>query len=462
MSRTLLLQLSEFVADLKFEDLPIEVISKANDAVFDLIGCYFGALGQKDCRAILNYAGQHRDPAQAILWGTSHKIPASEAAMVEGFLAYSLEFDDGVSLGGHWGSSSIPAVIATAERLGKSGKDVILGIVCAYEVGTRISRLYAPNLLAHKIHFPCAMGAFAAAGGVAKVSGYSAGIIEGGLANGCLSPIGPYSTAVSGASIKNMYSGWPNTMGMKMMEFAEMGLYGDSDTFESDNGLGMAYGKEPLTEELKASALKSLGTKYMLMESYFKPYPCCRWLHAPLDVLHRIMVRNSGRTIESITVAGPEFIHLYDTKLPYNDKIKAQYSIPFTLGAMLLTGEVGLSAFDTEFRTSMAVGEASGRISIFTDAELNLAFPNSFSVRLDVYFNDGGRDTLIGGLPWNPTQPATKLELIAKFKTLVNGVLPKAEIEEWIYLFLNGLERETTFIQILELLHREHVIGSRN
>jgi len=181
------------------------------------------------------------------------------------------------------------------------------------------------------------------------------------------------------------------------------------------------------------------------------------YLHAPLDVLHNVMAHNSGRTIESITAVGPEFFHLYDTKPPYDEKVKAQYSIPFTLGAMLLTGGVDVSTFKVEFRTSLAIKEASDRISVVSDAGLNEAFPKCFSVRLDVHFTDGEEDSLSGGLPWNPTQPASKLELIAKFKTLVKDVLPLEEIEKWMYLFLNGLERDETLPQMLELLRKEHV-----
>jgi len=50
-----------------------------------------------------------------------------------------------------------------------SEKDIIAAVVCAYEVGTRISRIYSKSMLEHKIHFPGAMGFYAAAAGVAKI-----------------------------------------------------------------------------------------------------------------------------------------------------------------------------------------------------------------------------------------------------------------------------------------------------
>ena len=44
MKKTILEQLSAFGTGLRFEDLPIEVVNRANDCFFDFVGCYYGAL----------------------------------------------------------------------------------------------------------------------------------------------------------------------------------------------------------------------------------------------------------------------------------------------------------------------------------------------------------------------------------------------------------------------------------
>lgn len=449
---TLLERLGEFTADLDFSQLPSQVVSKANDAFFDLIGCYYGALRIDGNPELLNRVSRFSAATDVTLWGTGRKTGYAEAAMAHGCLGYHLEFDDGVSLGGHWGSASIPAVFSMVEHVNGNGRQLILGIVCAYEVGTRISRLYAARMLEKKIHFPCAMGAFAAAAGVGKVLGVQGSVVAGGLANACLTPVGPYSTAVSGATVKDFYSGWPGFLGIRMMDFATMGLCGDTNTFEAENGLGVIFGGEPLSEERTEAALADLGRHFSLMESYFKPYPCCRWLHAPASLLETALSRHPGQIVREVVVRGPAFLKLYDTRNPFEQKTKAQYSIPYTLGALLVSGKLGPKEFELPFRTSEIVREASQKIRIAIDAEKDSAFPKKFSVSMDIIFVDGEVESLEGGLPWGPESPATKEELIAKFRFLTEGVLTASDIKAWVALYKQGLERDGSFSQALSLL----------
>jgi len=455
---TILQHLARFVAHLDFSDLPPEVISKANDAWFDLMGCYFAALNNAPNPRLVQYALTSNPLGQATLWGTGVKASLDATVMTEGYIGYSLEFDDGVSLGGHWGSASIPTALACTETFGGDGKRFLLSIVSAYEVGTRLSRRFASYMLNHKVHFPCAMGAFAAAGAAAKAYGLDERTIASGLANGCLSPIGPYGTAVSGEPIKDMYSGWPNLVGLKMMEFAKIGLGGDLDSFESDKGLAVAFRGEALSPSEEELALKGLGKQYLLMESYFKPYPCCRWLHAPLVLLQEIMQKSPRKTLRSIIVKGPQFLHLYDTKGDFAKKVKAQYSIPFTLAVYACCGKLGINEFELPTRTRKDIRKAADSVQIETDLIREQQFPGKFSVELEVIFSDGSQAHAEGGLPWSPSSPATKQDLMKKFTTLVSPFMPKDEVNSWLSLYQEGVEKEGNFDKMLLLLGKDHLL----
>ena len=455
--KTILQQLAHFVASLDFSDLPQEVVSKANDAWFDLMGCYLAALNNTPNPKLIQYALASNPLGEATLWGTGVKASLDATVMTEGYIGYSLEFDDGVSLGGHWGSASIPVALACTEISRGEGKNFLLSIVCAYEVGTRLSRRFAPHMLNHKIHFPCAMGAFAAAGAAAKAYELDARTIASGLANGCLSPIGPYGTAVSGESIKNMYSGWPNLVGLKMIEFAKLGLGGDIDSFESENGLAVAFRGEALTSTEEELALNDLGKRYSLMESYFKPYPCCRWLHAPLALIQKIMREHPGKSIRTMTVSGPQFLHLYDTKGDFTKKVKAQYSIPFTLGAFACCGKLGIDEFESPTRTRKDIEKMADSVRIVLDPSREQQFPSKFSVGLEVGFCDGSSAHAEGGLPWSPNSPATKQELMQKFTSLVSPFMSKIEVNSWLSLYQEGVEKEGNFGKLLLLLGKDHL-----
>ncbi|MBW1769048.1 MAG: MmgE/PrpD family protein, partial [Deltaproteobacteria bacterium] len=306
--KTIIEELAEFGAGLRFEDIPDEVIRQANRCLIDLMGCYFAAFAIKGNRRLLALASDLNPKPDATIWGMGRKAGMAEAALVHGCLAYHLEYDDGISLGAHWASEAIPAVLAAAEVVGCGGKVFLSAVIVAYEVGNRISRAFSADMLARGIHFPCAMGAFGAAAGVAKIMGLSADETAGALGNGCLSPVAPYGPAFSGASIKDAYSGWPNALGIHMVRLSQVGWSGARDLLESPEGLGHALGWKAPAHELRKKILDGIGKEYEIMKTYFKPYPCCRWLHAP--ALATIELKRSygweAADVASRCVVGPQ------------------------------------------------------------------------------------------------------------------------------------------------------------
>lgn len=447
---TLIDKLAIYACGLKYENLPKNVVDKANDALFDLIGCYYGAFTDPIARKVL--LNVKKNGNEATLWGTGIRTASDEVALACGFLGYSLEYDDGVSLGGHWGSASIPAFVASAEKYGKSGRDLILAISLGYEIGTRISRIYSATLLKNKIHFPCTMGFYSAASGIGKLMDLNVEEYALGLANGVLAPVAPYATAVGGGTIKSLYSGWPNFLAIRMMEFAKNGIGGTTDIFEAAEGLGVIFKGHPLMEEEFREAVDGLGEKFFIMESYFKPYPCCRWLHASLYLLQMILKKYDNKEVKKVIVSGPSFLSLYDKRGDFSQKIKAQYSIPYTMAAMLLHKDCGIAEFEESFRNSKELSEATKKIEVLAEVCLDMQFPKKFVVGVTVIYADGSIEKREGGLPWGPDNPATGEELICKFRSLTKSVLPEKIQESFISIYKEGIERDGVFDRMMELL----------
>lgn len=454
MEKTVIETLAEFAAELKFEDLPEKVRERANDCLFDLIGCYYGALGrEKNVQLLEKIAGFNRTP-ERVLWGTGLRCGTAEAALGLGTLCYDLEYDDGISMSGHWGSASIPATLLSVMEHGGDGKDLLAAIVAAYETGNRISRLFSPELLRRHVHFPCTVGAFGAITGYAKGAGFDGGKMAGALSLAGLFPVGTYSTAISGAAGKGLYSGWPNYLGVNCARLAEAGLTGDNDILESRDGFGTAVGLAPVDEEAAAHAVEKLGEEYRFMEVYFKPYPCCRWLHAPIHGALGLMKEFGiqAEEIEEVRIGGPEFAMMYDTHDGYESKVTCQYSIPYTVGAALLYGKVTTEEFEEEIRLGAPMREISDRITMYIDGELQRNFPGKFSVKMEVRMKDGKCYRCSETTPWGPDCPPTREELIGKFRVLTEKVLPEEKAEQWIALYLDGVESEGGFERVMGLL----------
>lgn len=453
MKETILERLSAFGTGLRFEDLPPEVAARANDCFFDFVGCYYGAIKRDNIPQVVRGIAAMNPAEESGIWGTGLRCGTAEAALAMGTVGYHLEYDDGISVSGHWGSASIPASFLAVARAGGDGKDLLTAIIAGYEVGCRISRMFSPRLLKKHIHFPCTMGAFGAAAGYAKGSGASKEELVGALSLAGLFPVGTYSTATSGARGKGLYSGWPNYLGINALRLSQLGLTGDADVMEAPDGFANAVGLAPMTEDYLEEAGRDLGKEFRVMQVYFKPYPCCRWLHAPVYALLNLMKehRISRDEIETIDIGGPEFAMMYDTRSGYSSKVTCQYSIPYSVGAAAWFGRLGLEEFEEPARTDEGLIKFISRIRMRVDEELQAKFPQVFGVILTLTLKDGRVFRVQQGTPWSPDAPATQEELVDKFRMLTQGVISAEDQDEWVRLYRNGFQQEGSFDRVLEL-----------
>lgn len=453
MKKTIIETLSEYAVNLRFEDLPDEVVSKANDCFFDFVGCYYAALKRDDNPRVIKGIAAMNPTEESHIWGTSLKCGTAEAALAMGTVGYHLEYDDGISVAGHWGSASIPATFLAVAQTSKNGKDLLTAIVAAYEVGTRISRMFSPRLLKRHVHFPCTMGAFGAATGYAKGVGANAQQLSGALSLAGLFPVGTYSTAIGGARGKGLYSGWPNYIGINVSRLSTLGLQGDTDIMEATDGFARAVGLAPMTAEYLDEAEADLGEAYRFMQVYFKPYPCCRWLHAPVHAVLKLMHDNnlSCKDIRQISIGGPEFAMMYNTRTGFESKVTCQYSIPFSVGAAVYYGKLGLQEYEEPCRTDENLIHFINRVDMYVDKELQAKFPEVFGVKIKLTLQDGRELSAMQGTPWGPESPPSKEELIAKFKMLTDGILSEEAQMQWKALYLGGFESESAFDELLRL-----------
>ncbi len=462
VTKAILGELAEFAVGISFEEIPKPVLRQANRCLLDLMGCYWGGLGVEQNRKLLALALEINPKPETTVWGLDRKAGMAEAALAHGCIAHHLEYDDGISLGGHWGSGTIPAALAMAEVANRGGPDVMAAIVVAYEVGNRVSQAFSAELLARGIHFPCTMGVFGATAGVARVAGLSVAQTASALGNACLAPIAPYGPALSGAAIKDAYAGWPNALGIIMTRLSQAGWGGPLDLLEGSTGMGKIMGWTGSARELRKRILKRLGSKFEIMKTYFKPFPCCRWLHAPVRAILDLKQTGgwTGEEVASIRVEGPGFLRFYDKKDGFDQEIAARFSLPYVASASALYGQMGLEEFNPSRRRDPVLRALVHRVRVAIDPEFDKAFPDLFQTRVKVKFKGGKRLEKESGLPWGPDNPPTDKELTEKFSYLAGRVLKPSQIEQWKVLFGTGIETDEKLGSLLGLLLGTRILGT--
>ncbi len=93
---------ADFVANLKFDRLPPEVIAQAKRGIQDVIGVMIASHKDRAVEAARRLALARAGKKESTLIGVGEKAPCEMAALVNGVLATTLDLDDGsMGLPGH-------------------------------------------------------------------------------------------------------------------------------------------------------------------------------------------------------------------------------------------------------------------------------------------------------------------------------------------------------------------------
>ena len=129
---------AHFITETQFEDIPPEVIPEAKKVLLDCIGVTLAGSVEPAGKIITQIVRNEGGNPRASIIGGGFKTSVSNAALANGVMAHALDFDDG----GHPRIPSsrsvtiVPAVLALAESIGATGKDMLLGYIIGFEVIT--------------------------------------------------------------------------------------------------------------------------------------------------------------------------------------------------------------------------------------------------------------------------------------------------------------------------------------
>jgi 2-methylcitrate dehydratase PrpD len=122
---------------LRFEDLPQEDVHKTKLVLLDSIGCALASHVVDRGRFAIALTKELGGNAQATLIG-GHRTSYNLAAFANGELINALEYDPVGPLSAHVCPYVIPPCLAIAEKVSTSGKDFILSLSLALEIGEEL------------------------------------------------------------------------------------------------------------------------------------------------------------------------------------------------------------------------------------------------------------------------------------------------------------------------------------
>lgn len=426
-------ELARWVAQVRYEDLPADVVASAKSRICDTLGVAVGASTTAAAGAARAVAGRWGGADEAAVIGESRRLPAASAALVNGTCAHALDFDDThLPSVAHPSAPLVPAVLAQAEAVGASGRDAVTALVAGYEVYVRVAMAQYDEqsrnsvMFENGLHATSIIGAVAGAAACGKLLGLDATHIADAVAVACSLGAGLIEANRAGGTVKPFHCGWAGHAAITAAALAEAGLTGPPSVFEGRFGFLQAYaGSRGRPDEI----VRGLGSEWRTPEIFYKPYPCNHFTHAVVDAALELKRRGltaaDVRRVEIGTAAASwrTIGDPIEEKRRPRDPYHATFSAPFAF-ATALVGGGGLGVSREDFTDATLADPERRRVANATDVVVDDAcsriFPDQFPAVVRVHTRSGAMlearvNENRGGLerPLSPAEMFAKLEQTA-------------------------------------------------
>jgi 2-methylcitrate dehydratase PrpD len=435
-----------------FEDLPPEVVSVTKKSVIDTLGVIIAGSSVDGCKLLADYVREWGGREESTIAVFGGKIPSSLAAQANGAMARALEIDDVIdAFPLHPSGSIIPACLAVAERQGGvKGKDLITAAALGHDLAIRLalSTKVSPIISGRYNLFEV----FAFTGSAGKLLGLSEEQLRNAMGIAYSQMVGDGQAAEDGAMTSFIQQGTRAKSAIEAALMAQKGITGTRNVLQGQRGFFNAYESDPNLEALTSG----LGRIFRGLDLSVKLYSSCRLTHEAIDAAQ--MLRNEGlkpNQIDLVTVKVNDQCYglvCQPLHLKHNPKtsVEAQFSLPFTVAAAFIKGDVFIDEVRERVLKNREILELTQRIMPTMDPNCNTG-TSVGSLIMEVKTRSG--ETLFRRVDYpkgNPKNPASMDDCIKKFRKCSNysaRPFPKVQIDHIVEL-VNDLEKvqDVTFL----------------
>lgn len=440
--------LARYAIGLKYEDIPSDVLRIAKRSILDTFGCAFGGYAAEPSRIAINLAKDVTSKRAATVLFTGTRTSPDLAVFANGVMIRYLDFNDGFvsyTRGAGHPSDTVAALLAASELGGRSGRDLLVATVVAYEMFAKVADVF--DYLGNGIDHSTITG-IAAVIGAGRLMGltveqmvHAIGITVGGntaTRQGRADTLSNWKAyAAADACRKARFA----------VQLAKSGMTGPASVFEGRYGFFKVMGK-------KGVAPPQLGEPFGIRRAFTKRFPLgqfsqtvaqaaleARPFFKTPDDIEEINIHVSRSAIK-IMADGP------DKWRPQTHET-ADHSIPYSAGVVLMYGKIEPEHYDEPYLHDPRLLDLVGRVKVLPSEEAD-RMEREFSLcELEVVLKSGARKTTrVEYHRGHFKNPMTDAEMEEKFRLMAKRHLSAGRVDNLLRLLWNieGVPKVSTLI----------------
>ncbi len=427
-------RIAETSTKLTLADIDARTVDNAKLFMLDCLGCILSGSQIVNARVIRSAVRDIADGGSCTIFGTGAKTNPMMAALVNGTAGHSQDYDDDHREGTQHASVAVlPAVMALAEKYGKSGADVLLAYMIGSDVTIRSGEAFMGTSYYAGWHLTGTCGVMGAAAGAAKIMDLDVQqtVDALGVAGSAAGGLGAFNS--NGSWTKRFHAGQSAMNGVLCAKMGQAGYFAPAAVYEDKDGWlncfsfkGGSSGYEialPNGIQDGSKLVENFGTKWEMADNSIKLHSCCRFTNNFCDCA--IEIHNKpGFDWTKVKAIHAECNRFTDAKLcnPVEVKrhpknvVNAQFSLFYEIACGLVKGRVIPESFTEEAIRDERLAHLCDLITWEISPEFEAVYPSKYPARVTVTMEDG--TTYVGEVEYpkgDPEYPASAAEITEKF-----------------------------------------------
>ena len=421
--------MARWAAGLGFEDIGEGAAHEAKRYLLDSLGCALGGYRQRDVGIALDVLAEIAASGPAAVIGSGRRLDVVSAALANALMVRVMDYNDI-----YWQqdpshpSDLIPAALATAERQGLDGRQLIVGIVLGHELEMRFCEAAFPGIRERGWHH-ATLTAFVAPIVAGRMLGLSWDRIQHaiGISASRHATMGAV-TAGKLTMMKNTADPLATQSGVLAALLAEKGYTGPEHVVDGKEGLVHVLGPDWKLDVLT----EGLGESWRIERCGMKAFPTEALTHTPISAVLDLVTAHdlepeSVARVRIRSLARAADILADPSKYDPRTKETADHSLPYVVAAALVDRQVTPRQFEPDRIMDPRIRAQLPKVEVVADPEIEAVFPALQRVHVTVTTTDG-RD-LVRQLDYPKGDPRNRLtddEVESKFDALADPVMTDA------------------------------------